>query len=149
MTNPDTTQTGWIELYCSLNRCLRDLKHDLRAIAKSEDLSINEALLLLCCHILSDEGVPQKRLVGFVAISPAQVSTTIDSLQSRGWVEGYRPSSDRRTQLWRVLTDGETVAERLLAQLQNTSNTKDLRHLDNLRLICEAQVNDLPREDAA
>ena len=109
-----------------------------------EKVSPNEALVLLCCQSLSQEGIPQKRLVEFIGVSAAQVSATVESLQSKGFVESHRPTHDRRNQVWRLLAPGVKVVDRLVNQLRHERRDSfDSDRIKSLKQIFDSLPTDL------
>ncbi len=50
-----------------------------------------------------------------MAVSPAHVSGLVEQLRRKGLLEGHRPVTDRRRQLWRLTPDGCKTLETLVA----------------------------------
>jgi len=82
-------------------------------------------------------GVSQTDLARDLQISTAQTSGLVESLRQRGLLEGHRPKSDRRRQVWRLSPAGAALLASLIPQLElwtrNLLESIDNQAADNLR----------------
>jgi DNA-binding MarR family transcriptional regulator len=93
-------------------RAARALAEWARRFALSEP----EFQVLWCLRSEPDEGLDQKALATRLACSPAQVSSTVEQLRTRGWIAQRHRPSDRRRHVWQLSTEGAALlAEMLVA----------------------------------
>jgi DNA-binding MarR family transcriptional regulator len=93
-------------------RAARALAEWARRFAVSEP----EFQLLWCLRGDAVDGLDQKALATRLACSPAQISTTVERLRTRGWIIQRHKSTDRRRHVWQLSNGGaELLREMLLA----------------------------------
>lgn len=78
------------------------------------DLGEPEFQVLWCLREGILCGLDQTTLVRRLAISPAQVSATVERLRSRGWILQQPASGDRRRNLWYLSPVGSDMINSLL-----------------------------------
>jgi DNA-binding MarR family transcriptional regulator len=93
-------------------RAARALAEWARRFALSEP----EFQVLWCLRSEPGEGLDQKALATRLACSPAQVSSTVEQLRTRGWIAQQHRPNDRRRHVWRLSSEGAALlAEMLVA----------------------------------
>ena len=85
-----------------LHQAHRLLKGWLAERLADSELSETDFLILGACRRLGDAGLAQGSLAGLVGLSPAQLSSVVERLRQRGWLEVRRSESDRRRQFLRL-----------------------------------------------
>lgn len=83
----------------------RQLRRRLAEVAEGLALSDTELLVVWLC---SGNGRVQVDLAGSIGISPAQMSGLVERLRSRGLVAMHRLAMDRRRQVCRTTSAGQT-----------------------------------------
>ncbi len=78
------------------------------------DLGEPEFQVLWCLREGMLCGLDQTTLVRRLAISPAQVSATVERLRTRGWIQQQSAPNDRRRNLWYLAPLGNDVLGMLL-----------------------------------
>lgn len=89
----------------------------IRALSQwceSFELGEPEFQVLWCLREGMTSGVDQTSLVKRLAISPSQVSATVERLRARGWILQQPASGDRRRNLWHLSLVGSSVIVSLL-----------------------------------
>ena len=102
------------ELFMAVARCHSVLRHQLKATARSCQLNLTSALLLVVCHRKPDRN--QRELAEQLAISPAQVCAALEHLRTSGLTIAARSDEDRRCQLWRLTPEGIRQAKQFARQ---------------------------------
>ncbi|MDH3717000.1 MAG: MarR family winged helix-turn-helix transcriptional regulator [Planctomycetota bacterium] len=104
------------ELLEDLSRLTHTLRATLAEIAQPNGLTDTELQLLYRCAS-STEGIAQRQLADALAISTAGVSGLVESLRSRGLIQGHRPAEDRRRQVWKLTAHGHQVLDNVMSTL--------------------------------
>jgi DNA-binding MarR family transcriptional regulator len=63
----------------------------------------------------------QAELAERLAVSPAQISSVVERLQVRQWIERVRDGADRRRQLWRLSHAGGELVQAVVASVEQRS----------------------------
>ena len=100
---------------------------------KQYGLSEPEFQVLWQLHILNGGGTDQSTLAKGLALSPAQVSATVERLRAEGWTAQQPMPRDRRRRFWQLSAEGRTVLQQMLA------GTGELR-------VALASLQDVPAE---
>ena len=96
----------------------RHLRRRLADVAEAFELSDTELLVVWLC---SGGGRIQVDLAGAIGISPAQMSGMVERLRSRGLVAMHRLAMDRRRQVWRTTTAGQSLLSNAAGQLNDVA----------------------------
>jgi len=94
-----------------------DGRRAARAIARwagRSRLSEPDFQLLWCLRPVSGDGIDQTTLARELALSPAQVSATVERLRAGGWIEQRPALGDRRRNLWQLTSGGQRLLTRML-----------------------------------
>src|SRR5207249_714773 len=102
----DSQADGLLRLVHWTGAASRHLRKRLAEFAQPFELSDTELLVVWLC---SGGGRIQVDLAGAIGISPAQMSGMVERLRSRGLVGMHRLARDRRRQVWRTTTAGQTL----------------------------------------
>jgi DNA-binding MarR family transcriptional regulator len=84
----------------------RHLRRRLAEAAEALSLSDTELLVVWLC---SGGGRIQMELAASIGISPAQMSGMVERLRARDLVAMHRLAADRRRQVWRTTSSGQTL----------------------------------------
>lgn len=76
-----------------------------------------EFLLLWCLRAKVSDGLDQTTLAGALALSPAQISASVEKLRVRGLLCVRSAARDRRRNEWRLTPAGGEVFEQLISAL--------------------------------
>ena len=90
-------------------RAIVDGRRAARALAcwmRQFELSEPEFLVLWCLRGTASAGLDQSTIAENLALSPAQVSATVERLRIRGCIAREEVSGDRRRHLWRLSASG-------------------------------------------
>ncbi len=93
-----------------------------RRCESSRSLNPQDIILLSFCQQQQRQGVSQRQLARGTGSSPARISNRLESLRRQGLVTGFRTTSDRRRQTWRLTPAGS----QLLEQLSQSTNSDDV-----------------------
>jgi DNA-binding MarR family transcriptional regulator len=99
-------------------RTVIDGRRAARALAEwAQQFSLSEAefQLLWCLRSAVAEGLDQTRLSRALTTSPANVSTTVERLRTRGWICQQAIAGDRRRQCWRLTSGGQELLEEMVS----------------------------------
>ncbi|GEM_PF-5820477 len=96
----------------------RDLRRMLAKHLKSTQLNDTQFLLLFACRETANQGISQIDLAALVGVSPAQMSSLVEHLQSQQLLETWRCPTDRRKQRLRLTSGGNALLDAALAQIQ-------------------------------
>ncbi len=83
--------------------------------ARQFALSEPEFQLLWCLRLLVGGGFDQTTLASRLALSPAQVSTSVERLRTQGWIAQNQVAGDRRRNLWQLTPQGLSLLAGMLA----------------------------------
>jgi DNA-binding MarR family transcriptional regulator len=100
----------------ALLRASGNLRARLAVLASSVDLNVTELLIIRQCAAASP-GISQRELAAALSVSPAQISSVVERLRSRGLIEARRPVEDRRRQVWRLTVPGRRTFGQVLPGL--------------------------------
>jgi DNA-binding MarR family transcriptional regulator len=75
-----------------------------------------QALWQLC---FAAGGIDQATLANRLALSPAQVSATVERLRARNWLVQLANPHDRRRRVWQLSADGQDLLLRKLADVSS------------------------------
>jgi DNA-binding MarR family transcriptional regulator len=81
-----------------------------------------EFQVLWCLRNEANGGFDQTTLARWLAYSPAQVSSTVERLRTRGWIAQQIVDGDRRRNMWRLTASGGSLVAEMLhatAELQS------------------------------
>lgn len=104
----------------SICRAIVDGRRAARVLAewaRQFDLSEPEFLVLWCLHDASTAGVDQTTIANWLALSPAQVSATVERMSAQNWIIQHTNPADRRRRLWQMSPTGRTLWEATLAEI--------------------------------
>lgn len=96
----------------------RDLRRLLAKHLKSTKLNDTQFLLLFVCRETANQGISQIDLAALVGVSPAQMSSLVEQLQSQQLLETWRCPTDRRKQRLRLTVGGDELLNAALAKIQ-------------------------------
>jgi DNA-binding MarR family transcriptional regulator len=82
--------------------------------ARRFELSESEFLVLWCVADAAAEGVDQITIAQLLALSPAQVSATVERLRVVGYIVQQAVPGDRRRHLWRLSEAGRNRSTAML-----------------------------------
>ncbi len=88
-----------------------------RAIAhwsKGFQLTEPESQILWCVRDAADGSIDQTTVAKRLALSPAQVSASVEKLRSGGWISPREAPGDRRRRLWQLSLKGNELLIRML-----------------------------------
>lgn len=102
----DTQADRLLRLVHWTSTASRHLRRRLAEVAEVFELSDTELLVVWLC---SGGGRIQVELAGAIGVSPAQMSGLVERLRSRGLVAMHRLAMDRRRQIWRTTSAGQTL----------------------------------------
>jgi DNA-binding MarR family transcriptional regulator len=105
-----------IDLICRAIIDGRRAARTLAVWAAPFELSEPEFLVLWCLQQAATAGADQTTIAQLLALSPAQVSATVERLRSDGHIVREMVSGDRRRHLWRLSATGR---DRICALLGN------------------------------
>ena len=104
----------------------RTLRALLEKRVQGFDLTEAECLILwLCATRAQHTGSSQQDLATAVGVSPAQMSSLVERLRKRGFMEMTRSPIDRRRQVWRLLAQGEKLLDQIRASLETVAEEID------------------------
>jgi DNA-binding MarR family transcriptional regulator len=92
-------------------RAMRGLSDWARRFGLSEP----ELQVLWKLREVTGSGLDQTTLSHRLALSPAQVSATVERLCGRGWISPVSRPDDRRRRLWQLSEDGRRLIATMLA----------------------------------
>jgi DNA-binding MarR family transcriptional regulator len=92
----------------------RRLARALSAWAKRFELSEPEFQLLWWLRLTPGVGVDQTTLASRLALSPAQVSASVERLRTGGWIVQRLVPEDRRRRLWQLTAEGQLLLAHML-----------------------------------
>lgn len=95
----------------------RDLRRLLAKHLKSTKLNDTQFLLLFACRETANQGISQIDLAALVGVSPAQMSSLVEQLQSQQLLETWRCPTDRRKQRLRLTAGGHELLSSALTQI--------------------------------
>ena len=72
--------------------------------------------VLWCLRFAAERCLDQATLAGRLALSPAQVSMTVERLGANGWIACRAAPADRRRKLWQLTQPGASLLEQMLAE---------------------------------
>jgi len=128
---PATADARVVERIC---RAVVDGRRFSRALAhwcKRFGLSEPEFQVLRWLHEAAGSGTDQSTLAKGLALSPAQVSATVERLRTQGWIAQQSRPHDRRRNFWQLSDGGRSLVERMLADAGELRNAAS-RHGDSL-----------------
>lgn len=114
---PDTA-TGRVVRTCRAAIDGRRAARVLAAWAKHFELSEPEFQLLWSLRPLANRGVDQSSLARRLALSPAQVSATVERLRRGGWIFSLAVQGDRRRRLWQLTGAGHALLAKMLVDTE-------------------------------
>jgi DNA-binding MarR family transcriptional regulator len=79
------------------------------------DLTEPEFLVLWCLRDATADGVDQTTIAHWLALSPAQVSATVERMNSQNWIVQHTSLADRRRRLWQMSSTGRALWNSMLA----------------------------------
>jgi DNA-binding MarR family transcriptional regulator len=126
---PPSPAARWLTLADQLACSARLLWERIGQEAEPFGLNDTQISLLWSCLDCPLDGVSQSQLADVLRISPAHVSGLVEQLRRKGLLQGRRPTTDRRRQLWQLTPQGQTVLNTLLERLASWSTQLDA-HLD-------------------
>ena len=85
--------------------------------ARRFDLSEPEFLVLWCLRDATVDGVDQTTIAQWLALSPAQVSATVERMNSQSWIVPHTNPTDRRRRLWQMSSSGRALWNSMLAEI--------------------------------
>ena len=98
-----------------------DGRRAMRALAvwaRRFDLSEPEFLVLWCLRGTNAEGVDQTTIAHWLALSPAQVSATVERLRAEGSIVREAAAGDRRRHVWQLSANGRDKLIEMLRDAQ-------------------------------
>jgi DNA-binding MarR family transcriptional regulator len=101
-------------------RTVVDGRRAARALAewlRRFELSEPEFQVLWRLRDVAVEGLDQTTLANQLALSPAQVSATVERLGTRGWIIAHSRPEDRRRRLWQLSASGRTMLQSILSHV--------------------------------
>jgi len=116
----------WIGLTEQISLCGRLLRSHMVEQTEKAGLSESQLSLLWTCLAAMPEGLSQTALAQRLMVSPALVSGLVEQLRRRRLLTGQRDQDDRRRQVWRVTSSGQTLVQGILAAVTDWA-----RHLDD------------------
>jgi DNA-binding MarR family transcriptional regulator len=78
------------------------------------ELSEPEFQVLWRLRDVSSDGLDQTTLANQLALSPAQVSVTVERLGTQGWIAAHSRPEDRRRRLWQLSASGRAMLATML-----------------------------------
>jgi DNA-binding MarR family transcriptional regulator len=105
-----------IEHTCRLAVDGRRAARALADWARQFELSEPEFLTLWCLREAPIDGVDQITLAQQLALSPAQISVTVERLRAYDWIARHARPGDRRRHLWQLSAIGRTRLDAILGQ---------------------------------
>lgn len=99
-------------------RTVVDGRRAARALAdwlRRFELSEPEFQVLWRLRDVSGVGLDQTTLANQLAMSPAQVSATVERLGTRGWIVAHLRPEDRRRRLWQLSASGQAMLAVMLS----------------------------------
>jgi len=141
----------WQEILISLRRIIRATDLQSKRVAKACGLTIPQVMVLRSIKLLGD--VTVKRLSDEVSLSQATVTTILNRLEDRQFVERMRCSSDRRIVNARLTEQGEKILENTppllhenfierLDSLESWEQTQILSSLQHIASMMDAESLD-------
>jgi DNA-binding MarR family transcriptional regulator len=85
--------------------------------ARRFDLSEPEFLVLWCLRDATVDGVDQTTIAQWLALSPAQVSATVERMNAQSWIVPHTNPTDRRRRLWQMSSSGRALWSSMLAEI--------------------------------
>lgn len=100
---------AWLERLCCAAVEGRCASRELAAWAKT--CGLNEAALEVLCCLRHEPGdaVDQATLAERLALSPAQISATVERLRAAGWIAQKPMAGDRRRHPWQLTKSGRAL----------------------------------------
>ena len=89
----------------------------LTSWARRFSLSEPDFQVLWCLRFATERAVDQATLASRLALSPAQVSMTVERLGKSHWILCTASPEDRRRKLWQLTDLGLLLLEQLLAEI--------------------------------
>jgi DNA-binding MarR family transcriptional regulator len=86
--------------------------------ARRFKLSEPEFLVLWCLRDATADGVDQTTIAHWLALSPAQVSATVERLRAEGSIVREAVPGDRRRHLWQLSASGRGKLIKMLRDTQ-------------------------------
>jgi MarR family transcriptional repressor of emrRAB len=81
-------------------------------------LSEPEFQVLWVLRAIPEDGLDQATLAGRLALSPAQVSATVERLRTQGWIAQHNVPGDRRRHLWQLTPVGGALLRQMLTDTE-------------------------------
>lgn len=116
------------DVLVAIRRIIRATDIHSRHLARTAGLTTPQLMLLQA--IQTHGAVATARLADAVSLSQATVTTIIDRLEQRGYVERRRSAADRRVVHVQLTPTGQALLERAPAALQDTFTTRFERLAD-------------------
>lgn len=85
----------------------KQFRQRLATSARTADLSETDLLALWACVAAPEGAANQRQLADRLAVSPAQVSGTVERLRQSGLLDCRRDPQDRRRQVWHLTAAGQ------------------------------------------
>lgn len=123
------------EVLVWLRRVIRAVDIHSKRVAKASGMTIPQIVILQAVERLGE--VTASRLSAEVDLSPPTVSTILDRLESRGYIERYRSSVDRRVVHTRLTPQGRRALRHAPPLLQDRFSRAfaGLRREDGERIV--------------
>ncbi|TWT38792.1 MarR family winged helix-turn-helix transcriptional regulator [Blastopirellula retiformator] len=113
MDAEQTAASRWrifVRLAESTGRLDRLVRRALAEALADAPLSENE-FLVLAAYEATTNPPSQRELADRLAVSPAQISSIVERLRKREWIDAQRDPHDRRRQQWRLTESGVAVVQ--------------------------------------
>lgn len=123
--------------YCCLQAYLEVVPNIRKQLAKLHLRPVEYTVLSL---INSNPRINQKRLGQTIRVSPPNLATLLDKMQSDGWIDRQRNPSDRRSQVLALTPKGQELcdkAETVAARADSTPTLTEAERKQLTRLLAK------------
>jgi DNA-binding MarR family transcriptional regulator len=138
-----TSAEWWFGIAERILLLAKQFRQKMAYQAAGIELAEGDLLALWACYADPGQAANQRQLAARLAISPAQVSGTVERLRQRGYLVCQRDAADRRRQMWHLTPEGHAALEcvlrdmgvwarRLEAELPQASMPRLAEELDRL-----------------